>query len=196
MCRWITTPFVRGKKSSIPHLLFCGSSIDHQQPPSPGGQELSSVMPPVVPCRKMVKRGGRIYIFLSDIRREGGCLLGPSAILQNHNVVSGWRVRCNWCGHGVSLAPDAVADMLKGHEREERSPSACNLHLQIHTFSSLCQQKPKLVHRASEMMMRTWLHTDARMLVNCDQINKQDTNGLQVKQNRLVGHRLLLLFLR
>jgi hypothetical protein len=48
VCQRVTAPFVR-KKKSIPHLLFCGSPIiDHQQPASPGGRELSSVTPPVV----------------------------------------------------------------------------------------------------------------------------------------------------
>jgi hypothetical protein len=59
------------------------------------------------------------------------CLLRSSAVLQNHEVASGWHVRWRHRRRdgSVALAPDAVPDMLQGQERGEGSPSARHLHL-------------------------------------------------------------------
>jgi len=84
----------RGKKASH---LSCGSSADHRRrtgkPAQAVGSSSSSVMPPI---------GGAECQDLHFCHRRWGCwvgwwsvvcLLRSSAVLQNHEVVSGWHVR-------------------------------------------------------------------------------------------------------
>jgi hypothetical protein len=145
--RWTATPTAAGEGKAS--HLSCASSADRRRA---GGQELVVVRHAAY-CRsgnsradKRVRRGrvpestfqwvssgdwGWLLVGpLSVCLSLSLCLLGSSAVLQNHEVVSWWHVRHHRRrGGSVALAPDAVPDMLQGQERGELSPSARDLHL-------------------------------------------------------------------
>ena len=50
--------------------------------------------------------------------------------------------------------------MLKGHEREERSPSACNLHLHPHALEN---QQQRIAVEHSIEHLRTNVHMDGAL---------------------------------
>jgi hypothetical protein len=107
VCRWAATPTVNDRKKNFAPLqwFFSRSSAAHREA-SAGGRELIVVRHAAY-CRpgnshadKRVRRGrmpGSTFLS-SQVGVMVGwwsvvCLLRSSAVLQNHEVVSGWHVR-------------------------------------------------------------------------------------------------------